>query len=267
VRLIQRRSAQQDYRQAEELAGLIEPTSVPTAAPTPTPEPTPVPTPEPTPLPTPEPTTEPTPEPTATVNEGDDRNANGPGDVDLEELRRVNPDVVGWIFIPDTELSYPLMQGNDNQYYLNHTWKKVRNAAGAIYLDYRNNSDMSDFNSIIYGHRMSSSGMFHSLRYYREQSYFEAHPYIYIVTDEGVLRYDIFTAYEADAVNGHTYRLGLKEAEGQQAYINYCSRRSVVETGVTPEPGEHIITLSTCIGSGAGYESRWVVQAVRKNPS
>ena len=185
------------------------------------------------------------------------------GDIDLEELRKVNPDVIGWITIPGTSLSYPLVQGEDNQYYLDHTWKKAKNVVGAIYLDYRNNPMMGDFNSIIYGHRMSSDSMFNCLRYYKNSDYWKKHPSIYIVTDEGVLCYDVFAAYEADVVNGHTYRLGLKEADGQQAYINYCSRRSLVKSGVIPRPGDHIITLSTCVGNGSGYDTRWVVQAVR----
>jgi len=264
VRSIQAQAARQDYRQAEAVIDLPDPTPEvtstpePTATPTPAPEVTPVPTPEPshesTPEPIPEPTSEIQNDPMYQELEG----------IDLAELRATNSDVVGWITIPGTPLSYPLMQGTDNQYYLNHTWKKTKSAVGAIYLDYRNSDDMSDFNSIIYGHRMSDSSMFNCLRHYSDQSYFEEHPSIYIVTDEGVLRYEIFAAYEADAVSGHTYRLGLVEEEGQQAYINYCSRRSGIEIDVIPEPGDHIITLSTCVSPGGNYDTRWVVQAVRK---
>ena len=273
--------ARQDYQQAATPAPA--PTPAPSVAPTPeptveitpvpTPEPTveitPAPTPEPTveitPAPTPEPTVEPTPEPAPTpapqvTASADTAFLEG---IDLETLRKTNPDVVGWIAIPGTQLSYPLMQGEDNAYYLKYTWEKDWSPLGSIYMDYRNSDDMSDFNSIIYGHRMSDGSMFNCLRHYKNQSYWVEHPSIYIVTDEGILRYDVFAAYEADAVNGSTYRLGLKEPSGQQAYINYCSRRSLVESSVTPEPGDHIINLSTCVSMGAQYDTRWVVQAVR----
>ena len=255
LRLCEGYAARQDHQQAVQLA------AVPEVEPTPEPTPIPVSTPQPTYAPAVEPTPEPVPEPTPRPAVSGDTDFLA--EIDLDALRQTNPDVVGWIAIPGTELSYPLMQGEDNQYYLTHSWTKKKSAVGSIYLDYRNSEDMSDFNSIIYGHRMSDGSMFNSLRHYKDQSYWEEHPSIYIVTDEGILCYDVFSAYEADAVNGSTYRLGLEEAKGQQAYINYCSRRSVVESDVAPQPGDHIITLSTCVSMGAQYDTRWVVQAVR----
>ena len=282
-RLYQGYVARQDYEQLSSLMGKETPAipeetpvlegpvvdDVPeedpplASAPEPSEEPAPKETAQPAPVPTPAPTPVPVSTPAPTAAPAQNANTSFLGDIDLEELRKVNPDVIGWITIPGTSLSYPLVQGEDNQYYLDHTWKKAKNVVGAIYLDYRNDPMMGDFNSIIYGHRMSSDSMFNCLRYYSDSDYWEKHPSIYIVTDEGVLCYDVFAAYEADVVNGHTYRLGLKEADGQQAYINYCSRRSLVKSGVIPRPGDHIITLSTCVGNGSGYDTRWVVQAVR----
>lgn len=260
---------EETYDEAAQIAGMERPSTEP--SPEPSAEPTPAVIPEPTqtaePTPTPELTPKPSAPPASSSSVPVESGSSGAVQVDLAALRRVNPDVVGWISIPGTQLSYPLMQGADNDYYLNHTWKKAKSAVGSIYLDYRNHGDMSDFNSIIYGHRMSDGSMFNSLRHYKDLDYWKAHPAVYIVTDSGVHRYEVFAAYEADAVNGHTYRLGLEEADGQQAYINYCARRSAIETGVIPEPGDRIITLSTCVSLGATYDTRWVVQAVLKtNP-
>ena len=289
VRVYEGHAARRDYEQAAQLAAAPQPTPTPAPEAAPNPEPTPEPTPENTPEPTPAPTPETAPEPTPapapapapaptpepastpaprpTAGSVADPGADFLADIDLAALRAENPDVVGWIAIPGTQLSYPLMHGKDNEYYLNHTWKKAKSAVGSIYLDYRNDPGMGDFNSIIYGHRMSDGSMFNCLRHYREADYWAKHPAIYIVTNEGILRYEVFAAYEADVVNGHTYRLGLKEPEGQQAYINYCSRRTLVENDVTPEPGDRIITLSTCVSMGADYDTRWVVQAVCKTGS
>ncbi len=240
------------YDQAKDLAGFAS--EVPMESPVASPEATPV-VPEQTvePLLPPEPT--PTPDPVAEVL----------AQTDLAALREVNPDVIGWIEIPDTVLSYPIMQGTDNDYYLNHTWKGASSAVGSIYMDYRNDAGFSDFNTIIYGHRMGNGTMFNSLHNYEDSAYWEDHPAVYVVTDEGVRRYEIFASYEADAVKKHTYRLGLVESEGQQAYINYCIKRTVLDTGIVPEPGDHILTMSTCVGAGSGYDTRWVVQAVYRN--
>ncbi len=258
--------ARQAYSQAQELAGKTTPQPTPTASvPAPTGTVTPAPEPAAVPTTTPEPGPAATPSPVPTPEPEPDPAAEALSQTDLAALRSVNPDVVGWIEIPGTALAYPLMQGEDNQYYLEHTWKGAASSVGSIYLDYRNNADLNDFNTIVYGHRMGNGTMFHSLHNYKDSAYWEAHPAVYVVTDEGVRRYEIFAAYEADAIKKHTYRLGLVETEGQQAYINYCTARSQLETGVIPEPGDHILTMSTCVSAGAEYETRWVVQAVYRN--
>lgn len=181
------------------------------------------------------------------------------GTVDLSALRDVNSDILGWITIPDTELSYPVLTGRDNQYYLNHTWSGERNAAGAIFLEQGCAGDFSDFNVIIYGHRMHNNMMFGTLRFYEDIDFWRAHPSVYLVSDAGVARYDIFAAYEA-GVRDQTYRLGLAEDE-KQAFLDFCLSSSVLDTGVVPTPSDQILTLSTCTRQG-GPATRWVVQAV-----
>ena len=86
--------------------------------------------------------------------------------MDFTALREVNSDVLGWIMIPGTPISYPLLQGEDNQYYLKHTWKKWSSAVGAIFLECQNSPDLSDFNTIVYGHRMNNGSMFAPLKNY-----------------------------------------------------------------------------------------------------
>ena len=98
--------------------------------------------------------------------------------VDLPALQAVNPDVLGWIAIPDTELSYPLLQAEDNEYYLNTTWDLQQNQAGAIFLDYTSQPDLSGFHTIVYGHRWNDDSMFGSLKYYADKSYRDEHPYV-----------------------------------------------------------------------------------------
>jgi len=181
--------------------------------------------------------------------------------MDFTALREVNSDVLGWITIPSTVISYPLLQGTDNQYYLKHTWKKWSSAVGAIFLDCQNSRDMSDFNTVVYGHRMNNGSMFASLKYYKKQSYWSAHPYVYITNDYGSHRYEIFAAYEVSTA-GKTYQIGFSGDETKQAFLDYCMEQSVIDTGITPTVYDKILTLSTCTGNG--HSTRWVVQAMLK---
>ena len=178
--------------------------------------------------------------------------------MDFEALREVNSDVLGWIVIPGTAISYPLVQGEDNQYYLKHTWKKWASAVGAIFLECRNSADLSDFNTIIYGHRMNNGSMFASLKYYKKQSYWAQHPYVYITDSNGSYKYEIFAAYEVSTI-GSAYQIGFSGDESKQAFLDDCIGQSVIETGVTPTVQDRILTLSTCTGNG--HATRWVVQA------
>jgi len=178
--------------------------------------------------------------------------------MDFTALRQVNDDVLGWIMIPGTNLSYPLLQGDDNDYYLNHTWRKGRNSVGGIFLDYRDSWDLSDFHSIVYGHRVNNGTMFGQLHSYKDSAHLAAHPSFYIADDNGSHRYEIFAVYEANSTN--TYMQQFSGDGEKQAFINYCLEKSIHDTGVVPTTADRIVTLSTC--TGHGHSTRWVVQGV-----
>ena len=182
--------------------------------------------------------------------------------MDFQTLKEVNSDVIGWIVVPDTKLSYPLVQGTDNQYYLNHTWKKTKNASGAIFMEHRSNQNLSDFNTIIYGHRMGNSTMFGSLAKYKDLSYWEANPIVNVSNEEGSYSYLIFAAYDTD-VTSDTFRIKFENKKEQQDLIDHAVENSVINTGIVPGEGSKILTLSTCIGASVKSDTRWVVQAVR----
>lgn len=174
-------------------------------------------------------------------------------EIDLDALRAANEDVVGWIEIPGTELSYPLVQGSDNQYYLNHDWKREYSSGGAVFLEWTNRRDLSGFHTIAYAHRLT---MFRTLKEYRDAAFWEAHPSIYVVQDEEVSRYDIFSAEEVP-VTGIVYRLDLEESQLEEAFLDACAEGSVIDTGLVPENDTKVLTLSTCTGNG--HATRWVV--------
>lgn len=206
--------------------------------------------PAPSPTPQPEPTEEP--EPLS------DEEAALLG-IDLAALQAVNPDVIGWIEIPGTVVSYPLVQGEDNHYYLDYNWKKEPSVNGAVFLESTNRRDLSNYNTIVYAHRMLDDSMFGSLRHYAELDYWREHPSVYLLTPEGLRRYDIFAAHEA-GVTSLVYRLDLEESRLEQDFLDYCLGNSVIDTGIAPQADEQILTLSTC--AEYGYATRWVLQAV-----
>lgn len=176
----------------------------------------------------------------------------------LTALRQENEDVAAWIWIPDTPVNYPVMQGADNDFYLKHTWLKEENPMGSIFLEWQNGADFSEFNTIVYGHSMNSGDMFGSLQKYRYIDHRKEHPYVYILTDAGVWRYEIFSAYEAQ-VGSDTYRIGMQQEKTKKDYLYTILDSSVIDCGILPALTDRILTLSTC--SGMGYESRWVVHA------
>lgn len=184
-------------------------------------------------------------------------------DVDLAALRAVNPDVAGWLLIPDTEVSYPLLQARDNSYYLRRDWTGRHDRAGSLFLDFRNSAELTDPNTVIYGHRMRNGSMFGSLLHYDSQSYWEAHPTVYLATEAGRFRGEIFAAYETEITDG-IYQVG--QPSGTDRRMEDRLVRSVIHTGVTPGPEDRILTLSTCTVTSS-RRTRWVVQAVLCNIS
>ena len=178
--------------------------------------------------------------------------------INLAALQEVNPDVLGWIRIPDTKIDYPLLQGEDNDFYLQHTWEKEPNSVGSIFLEYLNSADLTDYNTIVYGHNMGNGSMFAELEYFALEDFWKTHPYVYIVTDTGVYRYEIFAFCRAD-VESLTYGLNPNREDTREKFLNLSLDNSWIDTGIEPKITDRILTMSTC--SGADYSNRYVVQA------
>ena len=181
--------------------------------------------------------------------------------LDLALLQKVNEDVMGWIYIPGTDISYPILRSKDNKEYLKLTWDLKNSVAGSIFLEHENNADLSDFNTLIYGHNMKNGSMFSQLHDYQDQAFADAHSYVYVLTEDKVLQYEVFSAYTAD-VNANTYRLEFEDDSIKQESIDYYLEQSAIVTQVEPVIDDKILTLSTCTGRG-NYRYRWVVQAIR----
>lgn len=180
-------------------------------------------------------------------------------DVDFESLQRnENKDIYAWIYIPDTNIDYPIVQhSSDNTYYLNHNLNGTKGYPACIYTELENRKDFSDFQTVIYGHNMRDGSMFHDLRYYQEADYLAEHPYIYIYEGESVYQYRIFAAYQYS--DAHLLSLVQDDAAKQQ-YVQEISKYAVSGSEVEVTVDSHIITLSTCISNE--NNKRFLVQAV-----
>ncbi len=191
-------------------------------------------------------------------------------DVDLDNLREtVNPDIYAWIYVPGTKVNYPVLQHpTDDTHYLNYNIDGSKGYPGCIYSEKKyNGKDFQDANTVLYGHNMKNGTMFGSLHKYEDEDFFYENRYIYVYTDERLLAYKIFAAYEYS--NEHL----LYNHDFESAY-DFCrffllakgirSMHSIFdeEVELTGE-GQHVITLSTCINGKP--ENRFLVQGVLIN--
>lgn len=178
--------------------------------------------------------------------------------VDFASLQAQNPDIVGWIYVEAVPgINYPILQGEDNEYYLHHTFERVKNTSASIFLDYQNTADFSDSNTIVYGHNMKNGSMFGLLRNLFDQKTFDENPYIWILTPKGNYRYEIFSVYET-STDSATYTLFGGGGQEFKSYLEKCKGNSVVSNEAAFTGEEKAITLSTCTGNDA---TRRVVQA------
>lgn len=178
--------------------------------------------------------------------------------IDLTSLIEISPEVKGWIYIPDTNIDYPILQHSDNDYYLKHTWDGAKNHVGSIFFDCQNETDLSDFNTIVYGHNMNNGSMFGNLENFLSDSFIEEHPSIYIATESGVYKYDIFAAHRTN-INTIAFGMKIYTEPMREEYISFALDYSEIETGIEPTTEDSFLTLSTC---SYGSQYRIVVQAI-----
>ena len=184
--------------------------------------------------------------------------------VDFEELMKSNPDTVGWIrFYPEpSQISYPIVQGEDNERYLHETFSANENTLGAIFLNVDNSADYSDKNTIIYGHRMRDGSMFRHLQDYEDESFWKDNPYFYIYTPDGKeITYHIYSYAVVNAVSD-TYLTEFGDDESYQEFLDMTMETSEYDTGVEVDAEDTIVTLSTC--TSASDENRIVVRGVKE---
>ena len=181
--------------------------------------------------------------------------------VDFDGLAEINSDVRAWIDIPGTDVSYPVVQTADDEYYLSHSFDGRSNRAGSIFLDSRSDSSLTGRNTVIYGHRMNNGSMFGSLNRLSGAAYRREHEYIHLYIPGAALplTYQIFATWESpSSLDSLAYQVDFPDADAYSEWLNDLESRSFL-TDLTLSPDDQILTLSTCVrGDG---DTRFIVAA------
>lgn len=201
-------------------------------------------------------------EPTTSEQEDDSQL---PFKYDHQALLNINPEGVGYLYIPSISIRLPIVQGTDNDYYLTHTFNRTSNGAGALFEDYRINNGLSASHVIIYGHNMKNGSMFGGLLKYLTPSFYQAtgNDKFYIYTENKLLEYKIFSVYISDPVSD-TYTFNFTTNSALRNYAESMKELSSYNTGVDVSSATQVVTFSTCTGDG---EQRVIVQGTFINES
>ena len=180
--------------------------------------------------------------------------------IDVAGLRKQNPDVIGWLYIPDTNVSYPLVRGGDNQKYLHMSYDGRAAASGSIFMDFRNTGALTDDNSVIYGHNMKNGSMFGGLKKYADTAYLTAHADVFVFLSDRVLRFRAFAGYKTEDTS-ESYTLSFADAGTDFAgFLRYIAASAAGNETDPPTEAAPLLTLSTC--TSTTETGRFVVNAV-----
>ena len=171
----------------------------------------------------------------------------------VKELQKENADIVGWIEIEGTNISYPVLQGQDNDYYLKHNYKHEYISTGSIFLDKDYDFNKPSSNLLIYGHRNKVGLMFDELVKYKDENFYKDHKTIRFTTANEDKEYEILAVFKSrvyytDETNVFRYYnfVNAKDGIDYANYIRNAKEISLYDTGVNAIYGDQLMTLSTC---------------------
>lgn len=193
-----------------------------------------------------------------TINE--DTNEEKKYKINFEELKQKNSDTVAWLKVENTNIEFPIVQANNNSYYLTHNFDKKYNVAGWIFADYKNKLDGTDRNIVVYGHNMRDNSMFGSLKDVITEEWYnnEENKYITFVTENDYLTYQVFSVYQIQTED-YYIQTEFKSNEFQE-FIDTITKRSKKDFGINVSKEDTILTLSTCANNN---KYRVVLHSVR----
>lgn len=174
-------------------------------------------------------------------------------------LQEINKDTIGWLTVNNTRIDYPVVQAKDNDYYLRRDYYQNKNRHGWIFMDYRNNPDELNENTIIYGHNLANQTMFGTLRYSLNSYWYKksANQIITFNTPNENMKFQIFSIYTIPTTNDYL-DITFPTTDAYQAYIDLVKGRSIYDFNIEVTTDDKILTLSTCAN---GNDKRLVIHA------
>lgn len=171
----------------------------------------------------------------------------------VQELQKQNQDIVGWIEIENTNINYPVLQGTDNEYYINHNYKHEKTSKGSIFLNKDYDWNLPSSNLMIYGHNMKNGEMFQSLLKYSSEEYFKEHPIIRFTSTKEDAEYEIISIFKSrvyykseENVFRYYNFINANNEEEYNQFVQNAQKASLYNTGITAKYNEPLITLITC---------------------
>lgn len=162
--------------------------------------------------------------------------------IDFNQLKSINEDIIGWIYIPNTNIDYALLKGKTNDTYIHTNYEKKYSFGGSIFLDEDNNSSLTDSNTIIYGHNMKNGSMFANIKKFTDQDYFNNHPEVYIYLPDGSINvYSIYSTKIIDATSDYY----LKDID-YASYVANAKSSAKQSRDVDTQNTAPLLLLSTC---------------------
>ena len=172
----------------------------------------------------------------------------------LEELQKENSDIIGWLQIENSNINYPVLQCDDNEYYMTHTYNKEYSKDGSLFLDKDYNWDIPSTNLLIYGHNnIGSKEMFSELINYKDENYYKEHKKIRFTTNKEDSEYEIIAVflsrvyYKSEKnVFRYYYFINANNEQEFNDYIENSKKNSLYNLDATAQYGDQLLTLSTC---------------------
>ena len=170
--------------------------------------------------------------------------------IDWEGLKEENPDVIAWIQVPAVDISYPVLQAEDNEYYLHRGLNREYLYAGCIFMDAYNHPGFANYNTVLYGHNMRDGSMFAGLKEFTKEDTVRKCPYLWILTPRGDRLYKIFSVHYA-ASGSDTFTVRFADHEEYKKWQEKMLSLSDPPTGENLSDSDRIVTLSTCSENSA----------------
>lgn len=186
-----------------------------------------------------------------------------PFNINWNSLRKVNKDIIAWIYCEGTTIDYPIVQTKDNEFYLSRQFDRTKNASGTLFLYSRNNISAHDENLVVYGHRMKDDSMFGTLPMYAQEFYFCEHPTMYLFTPEMNYTIEIFACRTVTGEKKY-FQTFFENRDAFLSYVNKAIKQSYWQTEFNVLPDESIITLVTCSTYKHTKDPRILVHGILK---